>query len=386
MSANADRLAIIAVAVVVLGLVLVRTQQTPVDARSASTHFSGRGGLRALYLTARDLDLPVSRWQQPLDPHCRDCPSLAIVAPEIPLQPREAIALRRRVARGGRLLYVPPLGDDRFLRRLGLTLHVRPTPNAVVHPRRRTELATALLDGTPDRVDGFRQLVVRAANARDDVFVEPLLARGAKRFAVARVIVGNGEMIVIADAAPLGNVALGKDGVAPLALRSLAWLAGDDGIAFDEFHHGFDDRVGLWGATRRYLTSTAPGWALLQLAAIAVLAVAAAGIRLGRARDLPPPRRRSPLEHADALAAAYMAARATRRAGSLLLAELRLRLGVRTPAALRARLDALAVTRPALRAAVDDVTRHADGTITPDLPRLARAIDLLTEEPHAIRP
>ncbi|HEV7734901.1 MAG TPA: DUF4350 domain-containing protein [Candidatus Binatia bacterium] len=386
MRTNADRLAMAAVAVVVLGLVFVRTQQAPTDARSASTHYSGRGGLRALYLTARELDLPVSRWQQPLDLHCKDCPALALVAPEIPLGPREAFALRRRIARGGRLLYVPSLLDDRFLSRLGLELRVQTRVDSVVRPRRSTELATQLLDGTPDRVDGFRQLIVRGDTERADVFVEPLLARGAKRFAAARVLVGNGEIIVFADAAPIANAVIGADGAASLAVRSLAWLAGEDGIAFDEFHHGFDDRVGLWGATRRYLTTTAPGWALLQLAVIAVLAVAAAGIRLGRARELPPAQRRSPLEHADALAAAYTAARATRRAGSLLLDELRLRLGTRTPAAFRARLEALAVTRPALRAAVDDVARHTDGTTTPDLPRLARAIDLLTEEPHAIRP
>lgn len=376
----AQTLAMIAVAVVVVGLVATRTQLAPVAARSASTHFSGHGGTRALFLAARELGVPVSRWQRPLD-DCRDCPPMAIVAPAVPLLEAEAKRLRRRLVKGARVLFVPARDDATLLRTLGLSLQENRKERASFRHAGRS----LLLDGTPEPVRGFRQVLV-AGSIPDDVFVEPLLSRGAKRLGAARVVVGNGELIVLADAAPLGNTVLRADGAAPLALRALAMLAGDRGIAFDEYHHGFDDRVGLWRTSLRWLTSTAPGWGVLQLGLVVVLALAAAGIRLGSVREPAAAVRRSPLEHADALAAAYTAARATRRAATLLVDELRLRLGVRTPTGLRARLDAIAATRPVLRAAVAEVLGHADGAADPDLPRLARAIDQLTEEPHVVSP
>jgi hypothetical protein len=380
----AETVAMVAAAVLVVGLAATRTQLAPTEARSASTHFSGKGGLRALFLTAKELGIPVTRWQLPID-DCRDCPSFAIVAPATPLRSDEAKALRKRLEDGARVLYVPPIGDVTLLDRVGLSL--RPSRDEATV---RAVGGSAWLEGLPTRVRGFRQMLVRQGVGPDDVFVAPLLARGSRRFGAARVLVGNGELVVIADVAPLENASLRGADVAPLALRAMAALAGDDGIAFDEYHHGFDDRAGLWRTSARWLASTAPGWAILQLAAIAVLATAAAGVRLGSPRDPAPASGRSPLEHADALAAAYTAARATRRAAVLLVDELRLRLGVRSPAGLRARLDAIAATRPALRPAVADVVRHAEGQSDPDLPRLARAIDLiadqLMEEPHAVSP
>ncbi len=375
-----ETVAMVAAAVLVVALAATRTQLLPSDARSASTHLSGRGGLRALFLTARELGIPVSRWQRPLD-ECVECPSLAIVAPATPLRRAEAEALRERLLNGARMLYVPPADDVTLLDGVGLAL--RPVNDRM---EVRAVGDSRWLDGLPKTMRGFGQLLVRDGAEPADVRMQPLLARGRKHFGAVRVFVGKGELVVIADAAPLENTSLRDDGVAPLALRALAALAREDGIAFDEYHHGFDDGAGLWRMSAHWLATTAPGWALLQLAALAVLAVAAAGIRLGSPRDPAPAARRSSLEHADALAAAYTAARATRRAAVLLVDELRLRLGVRSPAALRARLEAIAATRPALRAAVADVVHHAEGRSDADLPRLARAIDQLMEEPHAVSP
>jgi hypothetical protein len=372
-----ETVAMIVVAVVVAALAVTRTQLTPATARSASTHFSGDGGMRALFLTARELGIPVSRWQRPLHA-CRHCRAFAVIAPARPLTAVEAKLLRKRLKRGARMLYVPAPFRDDLLAMLGLT--VEPTADATVGFRHAG--SSPLLEGTPSRVDGFRRVVVPGSTPHD-VVVEPLLVRGRKRLAAARVTIGDGEMIVIADTAPLGNRVLRTGGVAPLALRALASIAGNGDVAFDEFHHGFDDGVGLFRTSVRWLTSTAPGWALLQLGIVAVLAIAAAGVRLGSAQEPAIASRRSPLEHADALAAAYAKARASRRAAALLVDELRLRLGVRTPSGLRARLEAIAVTRPTLRAAVAEVLGH--GGADPDLPRLARAIDQLTEEPHAVR-
>src|SRR6266540_307281 len=53
---------------------------------------------------------------------------------------------------------------------------------------------------------------------------------------------------------------------------------------------------------------------------------------------------RSPLEHVEALAAAYRAARASRRPAALLLEGLRLRMGARTPEELRRLLEGMAGT------------------------------------------
>ena len=107
----------------------------------------------------------------------------------------------------------------------------------------------------------------------------------------------------------------------------------------DEYHHGFDASRSLSGATWDWTLRSPWGWAVLQLVAVGVLALLAAGIRFGPIRQGIERRRRSPLEHVRALATALAAARGHDVAVRLMVQGLRRRLS-RAGRAGRAELDA----------------------------------------------
>jgi hypothetical protein len=96
-------------------------------------------------------------------------------------------------------------------------------------------------------------------------------------------------------------------------------------IAFDEFHHGRGVHGGSLSAIELYVMTTPSGRTLGQIAVAGLLLLIAAAPRPLAPRDPTRVARRSPLEHADALAHAYAAVGATRTATSRLLAGVRRR-------------------------------------------------------------
>jgi hypothetical protein len=96
-------------------------------------------------------------------------------------------------------------------------------------------------------------------------------------------------------------------------------------VAFDEYHHGYGVRGGSFAAIRLYLSGTASGRMLAQIAVAGLLLLFAAAPRPLAPRDPTHIARRSPLEHADALAHAYASVNATRTATARLLAGVRRR-------------------------------------------------------------
>lgn len=76
-------------------------------------------------------------------------------------------------------------------------------------------------------------------------------------------------------------------------------------VAFDEYHQGFGEQEGpsLPGRTWSWLRSSPAGWAILQLIAVALVWLAVTAVRFGPARSVIERRRRSPLEHLEALGA-----------------------------------------------------------------------------------
>lgn len=141
-------------------------------------------------------------------------------------------------------------------------------------------------------LDGGGRAVLAGPRAIGAIGV-PAPRRGAPP---VRRRIGHGEVLLLADPAPLRNRALAAGDHAALGLQ----LAGPPArrVAFVESVHGYHEARGLGALPGRLQTCL---W-LLGLAALAFLV--ARGRRLGPpealARELPPPRR----AHVDALAAA----------------------------------------------------------------------------------
>ncbi len=98
-------------------------------------------------------------------------------------------------------------------------------------------------------------------------------------------------------------------------------------VVWDEYHQGFGEESSVTGVLMTWLGSTPIGWALLQLAAVVLAALGVAAVRFGPARSVIERRRRSPLEHVEALAAGLEGAGGVDTAVGLTVSGLRRRLG-----------------------------------------------------------
>jgi hypothetical protein len=98
-------------------------------------------------------------------------------------------------------------------------------------------------------------------------------------------------------------------------------------VAWDEYHQGFGTGRSLRGVLIAWLIGTPGGWVILQLASVLLVGLAVAAVRFGPARPVMAVRRRSPLEHLEALAAGLEGAAGVDTAVALTVSGLRRRLG-----------------------------------------------------------
>jgi len=97
-------------------------------------------------------------------------------------------------------------------------------------------------------------------------------------------------------------------------------------LVWDEYHQGFAAATGATAVLWAWLWRSPAGWAILQLAAVALVWLAVTAVRFGPAQAVIERRRRSPLEHVDALAIGLEGANGTDTAVDLILSGLRRRL------------------------------------------------------------
>jgi hypothetical protein len=130
---------------------------------------------------------------------------------------------------------------------------------------------------------------------------------------------GGGRVIQLADARYVSNRAL-RDSDAGILV--LPWILGERRawVVFDEYHHGFGTGGSVVRATGRWLVTTPMGWALLQLGLAGVI----------------DRRRRSSIEHVEALAAGLQRAHGVQVAVDLVTRGLQRRLRGRGRASRRA--------------------------------------------------
>jgi hypothetical protein len=385
-----DTVLLVALAVILVVLATVAGREAAderLDPR-ASSHLSGPRGTLALYETLRALDVPVDRWLRPYEEADTLPALLALVAPSQALTPDELAILAGRVRAGGTLLLATgPWAEGALLDTLGLQLDT--VPRAEGEGARRFDWSGAAAGAEAhrwtegvDSVAGFRRVFADTAAALV-AGAEPLLSVRGRAAAVVYPM-GEGRVVAFADVEPLVNERLRESGAAVVLARAAAEAARPGlPLHFDEYHHGYREGGTVVGATLRFLRERPAGNAVLHLAAAGVLLLLLLGRRFGAPYPPPPVRRRSPLEHVEALAGAYRQAGARRTARGLLLAGMNRRLGRRPAAddaAMGASLERMSTQLPVGREAAAELLEEWRRGGRADLVALTRGVDLLLEE------
>lgn len=386
MFSRRDTVLLAALVVVVAGLWLLLAPDddrgSPADPRLSSFHTSPNGA-RALYLTLEELGVPTSRRLTSYPAGGAPATAaLALLAPTEHPTPRELASLRSWVASGGTLLYAARPGDP-TLDTLGL--EVRP-----LAPDSLSPFEVSRWDGVPvePRDHRWTEGLETAARARfafdasspalSGGDATPLLTTSEGEPAAVVFRRGQGTVVAWSDPRLLSNRTL-REGGRPLVFARAAAEATADGdsVVFDEYHQGYRAGGGPVRATLRFVRRTAAGHAALQVAVAGLGLLLLAGRRFGAPVELRRGRRRSPLEHVDALSAAYRRADARSTVRRLLVAGLARRLGRSLPEdrSGTAFLERLADRLPAGRAEAERLLEEWRKGDRADLGVLARAVD-----------
>lgn len=308
----------------------------------ASTLVSGPEGSRALYDVLARLGVPVERWRTPLFDLASDSSHrpavLAVLDPPLALTGAELAQVAQFVRDGGAVVAANGGGGItqcvgwqtayRFdFARADSFAVVSPDPNLPLPP-----VTNYLKPPGHAQADTRRRL--RGGDAEEDrcdtlapLAQDTLLRLTDGRPAALRLrYPGGGSVTLLADAGYLRNRAWRETPV-PQFVVPLLIPARQGRLAWDEYHQGFGQGRSLGGAVAGWLERTPLGWALLQVVAVLLVGLAVGGVRFGPARPVIERRRRSPLEHLEALAAGLEGADGVDTAVALTVSGLRRRLG-----------------------------------------------------------
>lgn len=316
----------------------------------ASTFRAGPTGGRAPYEILAQLGVPVERRRTPLFDLARQVrrrPAiLVVVAPDEWLAPAEREAVARYVGTGGTLvaagdagglpeclgwmIHRPDSADrvhlDSALVAAPPGIYRLPPVTRVLHP-----IAKDTLDEVQKRATELGRLgrVLRErgdCTAAVELGADTLLATVRGEPVMLRLrFRGGGRVLFVADDAYLRNAAWRRSDV-PLVLVPLLVPEPRGRVSWDEYHHGYGAGGSLVRALFAWMARSPAGWALWQLIAVLLFWLAVAAVRFGPPRAVLDRRRRSPLEHVDALAAGLEGAAGTETAVGLVVSGLRRRL------------------------------------------------------------
>ena len=299
--------------------------------RRTSAFLAGPRGSKATYDVLARLGVPVERRQRPLFGLTREGarrPGLLVVLdPPLDLQAAEIAEVVRYVRGGGAVLAAGDGGGiaacagwiaTRAGQGLRDSLPVVPRGLELRLPAVASVLKPLAREKTPPPDASCPLLVASRADT--------LLAGRDGRPVVLRLRYPRGGQVTLAaDPGYFRNVVWRQTGVAAFAMP--LFLAGRRGaIVWDEYHQRFGRGGSLTAATLAWLAGAPAGWAMLQLAAVLLVALAVAAVRFGPARPVIDVRRRSPLEHLEALAAGLEGAAGVDTAVALMVSGLRRRL------------------------------------------------------------
>lgn len=313
----------IAVAVLLvlgIGMALLgsRNQPPPNTDPRRSTFVASPDGARALAEALTRLHVNVVRLRRRLDstevspPPVTGGSVLAFLAPSQPLTGFDARQLARRVRGGGDLLLA---GRSAGVAMTCYGWHATWLRDSVavavpgVSSSSRPARANAALAPLPDSAAADSAGIRRAANCATTITrSDTLLATPSGQPIALRLTAASGAIVtLVADGMLFSNRAMRQSDAGEFALG--LFVGRYRQAIFDEYHHGFGPSGSLLGAILSWSVRSPWGWAGWQLAAVALLTLAAGAVRFGPPRRVIERRRRSPLEHVRALANALAAAR-----------------------------------------------------------------------------
>ncbi|HXM38863.1 MAG TPA: DUF4350 domain-containing protein [Gemmatimonadales bacterium] len=328
-----------------------RAPKEPALDGRASTFLSGPQGSRALHEVLIRLGRPSERRRTALfslaDERARRPAMLVVLNPPIPLLDAELEQVSEFVRSGGAVLAAGRAGgitrcagwriepdgyrDDSSSVRLPPTTGALRLPRAarVLAPWKResTQRLEGLVKGGPEGDEPCSALIPTA--------IDTILAATNGRPVILRLHYrgGGGTITLAADPGWFTN-AVWRDTDVPLVVlplltpRALPGRPPPGRVAWDEYHQGFgQEAASLAGRTWGWLREAPAGWAVLQLIAVALVWLALTAVRFGPARVVIERRRRSPLEHLEALAAGLEGAADADTAVQRLVMGLQRRLG-----------------------------------------------------------
>ena len=181
------------------------------------------------------------------------------------------------------------------------------------------------------RLQGLVKRSVAAANAACDTLVaqtqDTLLVAVDGRPVILRLGYAGGGTITLASDVGWFRNQVWRDTDAPYVVVPILMTARRGRVVWDEYHQGFGrESSSMAAVTWDWLIHSPAGWAILQLGAVGLVWLAVTAVRFGPARESLERRRRSPLEHLEALAAGLESATDSDTAVHRIVAGLRRRL------------------------------------------------------------
>jgi hypothetical protein len=295
-----------------------------------STYLTGRHGAKALADVLERLGIAVERRQESFFRASVEQPgdqTLALLdVAELPAE-AEAQRLADIVRAGGRLFLAGSNGVEQCF---GVERVWLDEPEAVVGPDSVALPDTeALLDSlTADEEENApfgeppSPTCIGPRAARIDTL---LTTHDGHPVAWHMRFAAGGTVTMVAESRYVTNELLRETNIGPVVVD---WLLepGTRRVVFDEYHQGYARRQSIVVAAVRWATASPAGWAMLQLALVGLIALLAAAIRFGPARHVVVRRRRSSVEHVDALATGLERAGGSDAAVALIAGGLRRRL------------------------------------------------------------
>jgi hypothetical protein len=292
----------------VLGFLAARLGQRGARPPSAdmrrSTLLTSPEGARAWADALSLLGVSVDRFRRRTTelPAASDSALFAVLDPAVPLSALDAVRLEQWRASGGHLL-VAGSGADALLGCYALE--------------------AKLAAGSAVRVEGDSIPVSFVLAAPDDSALArhpPVVPCGPVAYRADTVLVttagapflmrlhpaDGGDVLAVADGRLFSNRVLRETRAGEFTLGLVVGRA--PRLLADEYHQGFGPGGSMTRAAWTWLTHAPAGWVVLQLGAVAILALLFAAIRFGPARHVIERRRRSSLEHVHALATTLAAA------------------------------------------------------------------------------